>query len=71
MAWEVRPVRRTRPQTAQHYRLKARECRGVADAFIDPVAREHLLEIAGHYDMLADRLEHRGQVEVQLRAPKP
>ena len=51
---------------AAEYRARARELREIAESMHDPVARAHVLVIAGQYDQLAEWAEVRGRESKKL-----
>jgi hypothetical protein len=46
-------------EQARRWRLKAEECRTVADQMMNPMAQASLRRIAETYDTLASRIEER------------
>jgi hypothetical protein len=50
----------TEPGSSDHYRKRAEELRTVAGKFQTDEARKLLMQIASHYDKLADKLDQQG-----------
>jgi hypothetical protein len=59
------------PTHADFLRLKAEECRAVADLFHEGAARSQLLIVAEQYERLADQDERTARRAARALRPKP
>jgi hypothetical protein len=59
------------PTHADFLRLKAEECRAIADLFHNGAARSQLLIVAEQYERLADQYDRAGERVTRVLLPKP
>jgi len=63
----VAPERMTAARRGALFRQKAAEVRGVADRIADRYARRTLMQVAHHYERLADRIDRRSPANAEDR----
>ena len=59
------------PTHADFLRLKAEECRAIADLFHNGAARSQLLIVAEQYERLADQYDRAGERVTRVLLPNP